>query len=63
MAWVERDAIASVCFSSRLTPESAEAGLWTAEEYRGRGYAKRGGHGLGQAVQQITPPPLQHRVG
>jgi hypothetical protein len=29
----------SVCFSARNTPEAAEAGVETAEDFRGRGYA------------------------
>ncbi len=31
----------SACYSSRLTPEAAEAGLATVEAFRGRGYAGR----------------------
>ncbi|MEZ4708594.1 MAG: GNAT family N-acetyltransferase [Caldilineaceae bacterium] len=58
MAWVERDAVASVCFSSRLTPHAAEAGLWTAEEYRGRGYAAAVVAAWARAVQQSGRRPL-----
>lgn len=39
---VIKDGVAvSACYSSRLTPEAAEAGVATVEAYRGRGYAAR----------------------
>jgi GNAT acetyltransferase len=39
---VVRDGVAvSICFCARLTPEAAEAGVDTAEAYRGRGFAAR----------------------
>lgn len=31
----------SICYSARLSASAAEAGLYTVEEYRGRGYAAR----------------------
>jgi len=31
--------VVSICHSARLTRAGAEAGTWTAEDYRGRGYA------------------------
>ncbi|MFC4014843.1 GNAT family N-acetyltransferase [Nonomuraea purpurea] len=36
---VEDGQVASLCHSARRTPEGAEAGVWTAPEFRGRGYA------------------------
>jgi RimJ/RimL family protein N-acetyltransferase len=38
-AIVEDDVAVSLCFSSRLTENAAEAGVETLEAYRGRGYA------------------------
>lgn len=41
MAIVEDGYPVSICFCSRRTAEAAEAGLETAEAYRGRGYGHR----------------------
>ena len=39
LAIVRQNCLASVCFSSRNTPDAAEAGLETMEDVRGQGYA------------------------
>lgn len=41
MAIVEDGHSVSICFCARRTDDAAEAGLETAEAYRGRGYASR----------------------
>lgn len=39
---IEQEGVAvSICFSSRNTPDAAEAGVFTLAEMRGRGYAPR----------------------
>jgi hypothetical protein len=39
VAFLEDEAAVALCFSARLTPRAAEAGVETLEPYRGRGYA------------------------
>ena len=36
---VDGDRVVSMCHSARLVDIGAEAGTWTDEDYRGRGYA------------------------
>jgi RimJ/RimL family protein N-acetyltransferase len=48
----------SVCFSSRLTPRAAEAGVETAEPFRGRGYATRAVAAWAHAVRETGRIPL-----
>ena len=43
--------VVACCFSSRSTPEAAEAGVETAESYRGRGLARVAVAGWAAAVQ------------
>jgi len=43
--------VVAVCFSARSTPEAAEAGVETAESYRGRGLATLAVAGWAAAVQ------------
>ena len=45
----------SVCFSSRLTSRVAEAGVETAEPFRGRGYATRAVAAWAHAVRAGSP--------
>ncbi|WP_052423414.1 GNAT family N-acetyltransferase [Nonomuraea candida] len=36
---VDNDQVVSICHTPRRTPAGAEAGTWTAQAFRGRGYA------------------------
>ena len=58
MAWVEQGQVAAVCFSSRLSAGAAEAGVWTAPEARGRGYAGVVVAAWAKAVQKDGRRPL-----
>lgn len=51
-AVLEQGSAVSVCFCSRITPQSAEAGIETLEAYRGKGYASAAVAGWAAAVQQ-----------
>lgn len=57
-AVIEDGAAVSICFSSRLTPEAAEAGADTVEAFRGRGYAPRVVAAWGQAVRESGRVPI-----
>lgn len=48
----------SICFCSRLTESVAEAGLETAEPFRGRGYAGAAVAGWAAALRQLGRLPL-----
>lgn len=58
MARVEDDAAVSLCFSSRLTPRAAEAGVETLQAYRGRGYAPAVVAAWASAVRATDRIPL-----
>lgn len=51
IAIVADDVPVSVCYSARSSVHAAEAGTYTIEEYRGRGYAAQGVRGWAAAVQ------------
>lgn len=36
---LDGDALVSICHCARLTPQGAEAGVWTDPRYRGHGHA------------------------
>lgn len=56
---VEQDGVAvSICFSSRNTPDAAEAGVFTLPEARGRGFAPRVVAAWTQAVRGEGRIPL-----
>lgn len=55
---VEDGMAVSVCFSSRISPRVAEAGVETLEGYRGRGYATRAVAGWARAVRERGRAPL-----
>jgi RimJ/RimL family protein N-acetyltransferase len=58
LAIIADGCLASLCFSSRNTPIAAEAGVNTAEEFRGRGYAPAVVGAWGQAVRAEGRIPL-----
>jgi hypothetical protein len=58
VAWVEDGAPVSVCFCARLSHEAAEAGLETAEPYRGRGLAPLVTAGWALAIRASGRTPL-----
>jgi len=56
---IERDgSIVSVCFSSRLNAQAAEAGLQTAPDYRGRGLAAIVSSGWADSVRGLGLIPF-----
>lgn len=56
---IEQDGTAvAICFSSRNTPDSAEAGVFTLESARGRGYAPRVVAAWARAVRTEGRVPL-----
>jgi RimJ/RimL family protein N-acetyltransferase len=58
-AAVLEDGVAvSICFSSRLTRDAAEAGLFTVEAFRGRGYAGKVVAAWARAVHASGRTPL-----
>jgi hypothetical protein len=48
----------AVCFSARITPQVAEAGVFTVQAYRGRGYAADTVRGWAAAVRALGRLPL-----
>jgi hypothetical protein len=48
----------AVCFSARITAQVAEAGVYTVEAYRGRGYAADTVRGWAAAVRALGRLPL-----
>jgi hypothetical protein len=58
MAIVERGYPVSVCFCARRSDTAAEAGVETAEAYRGRGYASRVTAAWARAVRDSGRIPL-----
>ncbi len=58
VAVVEHGAAVSVCFSARITPRVAEAGVETLEAFRGRGYATQAVAGWAVAVRELGRLPL-----
>lgn len=58
MVVVEDGMAVSMCFSSRVSPRMAEAGVETLEGYRGRGYATRAVAGWARAVRERGRTPL-----
>lgn len=48
----------AICFSSRLTPQAAEAGVYTQAEYRGHGYATDAVRGWAAGVRATGRQPL-----
>jgi len=58
VAWVEDGAPVSVCFCARLSDEAAEAGLETAEAYRGRGLGPRVTAAWGQMIRASGRVPM-----
>jgi predicted GNAT family acetyltransferase len=55
---VEEGMAVCICFSSRITPRVAEAGVETLEPYRRRGYAARAVAGWALAVRERGRLPL-----
>lgn len=58
VAIIEQDQVVSLCWSSRLSAQAAEAGVETLPEFRGRGYASAVVAGWAKAVQQSGCRPL-----
>jgi RimJ/RimL family protein N-acetyltransferase len=58
VAVVEQGAAVSVCWSSRVGSQAAEAGVETLEGFRGRGYATSAAAGWGAAVRGLGRLPL-----
>ncbi len=56
-AVVDGNAVA-VCFCSRITPQVAEAGVYTETQYRGYGYATKAVQGWATAVRATGRLPL-----
>lgn len=55
---VEDGAAVTACSSVRLTPQAAEAGLYTQETYRGRGYAADAVRTWAEAIRATGRLPL-----
>jgi predicted GNAT family acetyltransferase len=58
MAIIENGAPVSICFCARRSDTAAEAGVATAEAYRGRGYASRVTAAWALAVRKSGRVPL-----
>jgi RimJ/RimL family protein N-acetyltransferase len=58
VAVVADDDVVSACFSARLTPAAAEAGVDTVEAFRGRGYAVRVAAAWANLVRQSGRVPI-----
>lgn len=58
VAVVEDGVAVSICYSSRLTPDAAEAGVDTVEEFRGKGYAMRVVAAWARAVRASGRVPI-----
>jgi RimJ/RimL family protein N-acetyltransferase len=58
VATVIEDRAVSICFCARITPLAAEAGVETAEAFRGRGYAGIAVAGWATAVRRRGLVPL-----
>jgi hypothetical protein len=55
---VEDGVAVSICFSARITEQVAEAGVHTAEHYRGHGYAAETVRGWASAIRAMGRLPL-----
>ena len=58
MAIVEEGAAISVCFCARRSPTAAEAGVATAERFRGRGFAARVTAAWARAIEATGRLPI-----
>jgi RimJ/RimL family protein N-acetyltransferase len=58
VAAVEDGDAVAVCFCSRITPQVAEAGVYTEGNYRGRGYATKVAQGWAAATRSTGRLPL-----
>jgi RimJ/RimL family protein N-acetyltransferase len=57
-AVVEDGVGVAICFSARLTPDAAEAGVDTAEAFRGKGYAPRVVAAWAHAIRESGRTPI-----
>lgn len=57
-AAVAQGSAVSICYCARLTSRAAEAGVVTAEAFRGQGYASAAVAGWASAVRQLRLIPL-----
>lgn len=57
-AVVEDGVGVAICFSARLTPDAAEAGVDTVAAYRGKGYAPRATAAWARAIRESGQAPI-----
>lgn len=58
VAFIDAGNAVAICFCSRLTPQVAEAGVYTEDGYRGHGYATKVAQGWAAAVHSAGRQPL-----
>lgn len=58
LAIIENDHPVSICFCARRSEAAAEAGVETAESYRGKGYGPRVTAAWAQAIRESGRVPL-----